>query len=407
MHVASVHGLRGRAAALRRAPRARSRAACTSCRATASGSRSSRFGQGRPVWVDDPHFNLALPRAPHGAARARAPSSSCKRLAGRVFSQQLDRDKPLWEIWLVEGLEGGRFALLGQDPPRARRRRLGRRHHHRAVRRRARAGAAAPPPERRGCRGPMPSGAQLLAEALLERATVPAEIVRGVRACVRGAAPGARAACVDAAAGVGALGLGRHQPAPRAPLNVPIGPHRRFTWVDGRPRAHSRRSRTRSAARSTTSCSRPSRSALGRYLRAAATRPTSSSCKAMVPVSVRADAERGALGNQVAADVGAAAGRRERPGRAPSRSCTREMGELKESGQAVGAQRADRARRLRAADDHGPGRAPAGAPALLQPRRHERARARSSRSTCSGGAWRATLPDGAARRRTRRWASRS
>ena len=35
-------------------------------------------------------------------------------LAGRVFSQQLDRDKPLWEIWLVEGLEDDRFALLAK-----------------------------------------------------------------------------------------------------------------------------------------------------------------------------------------------------------------------------------------------------------------------------------------------------
>ena len=69
---------------------------------------------GRPVWVDDPHFNLgyhvrhtALP--PPGRRRA-----SCARLVGRVMSQQLDRTKPLWEMWMVEGLEDGHWALLSK-----------------------------------------------------------------------------------------------------------------------------------------------------------------------------------------------------------------------------------------------------------------------------------------------------
>jgi len=68
---------------------------------------------GRPVWVDDPHFNIdyhlrhtALP-APGGDAELRA-------LVGRVMAQQLDRSKPLWEIWMVEGLEQGRWALLSK-----------------------------------------------------------------------------------------------------------------------------------------------------------------------------------------------------------------------------------------------------------------------------------------------------
>ena len=59
---------------------------------------------GRPVWVDDRHFNLdyhvrrtALP-APGGDEELR-------NLVGRVMSQQLDRTKPLWEMWMVEGLE--------------------------------------------------------------------------------------------------------------------------------------------------------------------------------------------------------------------------------------------------------------------------------------------------------------
>ena len=69
------------------------------------------FGVARPVWVDDPHFNVTLPPAAHGAAAAGRRRRAA-RLAGRVFSQQLDREKPLWEIWLVDELGDGRFALI-------------------------------------------------------------------------------------------------------------------------------------------------------------------------------------------------------------------------------------------------------------------------------------------------------
>src|SRR3954467_6542946 len=68
---------------------------------------------GRPVWIDDPSFNLeyhvrhtALP-SPGGEAQRRA-------LAARIPSQQLDRAKPLWETWLVQGLEDDRFALVSK-----------------------------------------------------------------------------------------------------------------------------------------------------------------------------------------------------------------------------------------------------------------------------------------------------
>ena len=66
---------------------------------------------GRPVWVDDPHFDLDY-HLRHTALPAPGSAQELKRLVGRVLSQPLDRDRPLWEMWLIEGLERDRFALL-------------------------------------------------------------------------------------------------------------------------------------------------------------------------------------------------------------------------------------------------------------------------------------------------------
>src|SRR3954447_6782629 len=142
------------------------------------------FGQGRPRWVDDPTFNISY----HVRATALPPpggEEELRALAGRVFSQRLDRDKPLWEVWIVEGLDDDRFALLSKvhhslvdgvsgadlmtvlfdvtpDPP-----------------------APAEPAVKWQPR-PVPSSSQLLGEALLDRATEPQEIVRTVRHAFRG-----------------------------------------------------------------------------------------------------------------------------------------------------------------------------------------------------------------------------
>ena len=71
------------------------------------------LGQGRPRWVDDPHLNLRY-HVRSTALPSPGSEEQLRNLAGRVFAQQLDRDKPLWEIWLVEGLEDGRFAMLSK-----------------------------------------------------------------------------------------------------------------------------------------------------------------------------------------------------------------------------------------------------------------------------------------------------
>src|SRR4051794_18708752 len=139
------------------------------------------LAMGRPVWVDDPHFNIeyhvrrtALP-APGGEQELR-------NLVGRVMSQQLDRAKPLWEMWVAEGLEEGRWALVSKV-------------HHCMV-----DGVSgtdlltvildterdAPPPRQDAWRPESaPSAVQLLADAIVERTVSPYEALRTARAALR------------------------------------------------------------------------------------------------------------------------------------------------------------------------------------------------------------------------------
>ena len=68
---------------------------------------------GRPVWVDDPHFNLGY-HLRHSALPAPGTDDLLRRTAARIFAQKLDRRKPLWEIWMLEGLSENRWALLSK-----------------------------------------------------------------------------------------------------------------------------------------------------------------------------------------------------------------------------------------------------------------------------------------------------
>src|SRR6201986_966548 len=291
------------------------------------------FNQGRPVWVDDPHFNIAF-HVRHTALPSPGDEAQLKRLAGRGFSQALERSRPLWEIWLVEGLSDDRFALLSKT-------------HHALV-----DGVSGvdiftvlfdtspdpmpvAPPEHDWVPRPVPTGAQLLADALLERATVPAEIVRGVKATVRG--PRRVAARVGrAAGGVGAMARAGLQTAPPSPFNVRIGPHRRFTWVRGDLQEYKA---VKNALGGTVNdvVLAVVAGALGRYLRMHGEATDELVLRAMVPISSRADVERRALGNLVAAmwsplRIGVTD---------PVERLLRishDMDGIKESGQAVGAQ---------------------------------------------------------------------
>jgi WS/DGAT/MGAT family acyltransferase len=255
------------------------------------------LNQGRPVWVDDPHFNVDF-HVRHTALPRPGSDDKLKSLCGRIFSQALDRSRPLWEIWLVEGLTGGRFALLSKA-------------HHALVDGVSGVDIATvlfdtspdpmpvAPPDHEWIPRPLPTGAQLLADALLERATVPGEIVRGVRATLRG--PRHMAARLGRTlGGVGAVAKAGLRSAPPSPLNVRIGPHRRFTWVEADLDQFKAIKNSLGGTVNDVVLAAVA-GALGRYLRIHGEETENCVLKAMVPVSVRVDAERGALGNRVAA----------------------------------------------------------------------------------------------------------
>jgi WS/DGAT/MGAT family acyltransferase len=293
------------------------------------------FDQGRPVWADDPHFNPRY-HIRHTALPEPADEAALKRLAGRLFSQRLDRSKPLWEIWLVERLAGGRFALIAKT-------------HHALVdgisgvdittvlfdtspEPTPTAGPAEP-----WIAQPLPGPAKLLGEALRERATVPSEMARGTRALFR--AP--RRAATQVLAGIQSVAAatlaGIRSPAPDSPFNVEIGPHRRYTFLDAdlaqfKAIKHSLGGTLNDVVLAAVSL------ALGRFMRDELNiRTDGLELKAMVPVSVRADSERGALGNRVAAMWAPLPVGIDDPAEC-LHTISEAMEELKQSGQAVGAQ---------------------------------------------------------------------
>ncbi len=292
------------------------------------------FGQGRPMWTDDPHFNPRY-HIRHTALPRPADEAALKRLAGRLFSQRLDRSKPLWEIWLVQRMTGNRFALIAKT-------------HHALVDGISGVDittvlfdtsphpAGTPQPSEPWTAKPLPGGAKLLGEALLERTTVPGEMLRGGRALLR--RPRRAVSQVrESLANVGATTIaGISAPAPPSPFNVDIGPHRRYTWVDADLARFKAIKDSLGGTLNDVVLAAVSL-AIGSYLRAQGQDTDGLVLKAMVPVSVRADSERGALGNQVAAmwaplPVGVQ----------NATECLAQiraaMEDLKDSGQAVGAQ---------------------------------------------------------------------
>jgi diacylglycerol O-acyltransferase / wax synthase len=286
------------------------------------------FDQSRPVWVDDPHLNLDY-HVRQTALPAPGSDEQLRNLAARIFSQQLDRSKPLWELWLVEGLSGDRFAIIGKS-------------HHALVDGVSGvdittvlfdldpepAGAAEKPPP--WLARPEPTDVQLLSAAWKERLTSPKEIYRGFRAALRG--PRQVLKGVGATSKMVTAGMA----APHSVFNVEIGPHRRFqmTQTD-----LGDLKRVKDAHGGTVNDVILSIVAggIGRYLRARGHDTTDLELRAMVPVSVRTAEEHGALGNRISAMMAPLPVWCEDPVER-LHLMTGEMGDLKSSGQAVGAE---------------------------------------------------------------------
>ncbi len=288
---------------------------------------------GRPLWADDVNFNLTY-HIRHTALPEPGGEAQLKRLAGRVFSQQLDRSKPLWELWLAQGLERDRFAILTKT-------------HHAMV-----DGISGvdigtvlfdlePVPEPAAVSDdwvpqPEPGTTELVARGLSDAVAIP---VKARRARDRGGAsarrPTARKA-VEALEGISEIVSAFADPAPDVPLNQPIGPHRRYIW-----------------ARSELATFKRIKDALGGtvndvvlavvtgavrdWLHSRSIRTEGLELRALVPVSIRSEDERGNLGNRIALMRGPLPVYVEDPVRR-LRTISQAMEGLKRSKQALGAE---------------------------------------------------------------------
>jgi diacylglycerol O-acyltransferase len=287
--------------------------------------------QSRPVWVDDPHFNARY-HVRHTALPEPAGEQQLRRLAGRLFAQRLDRSKPLWELWLVDRVGDDRFALISKT-------------HHCLVDGVSGVDIATvlfdldadapeqPEPEPWVPR-PEPTPAALLADALGERAATPLGLARLTAGAVTKPRE-ALSAGATAVAGLAAMTQAGLRGAPRSPLNVKIGPHRRFAWVDGELATFKAIKDALGGTVNDVVLTVVTGALRSHFL--AHGYDTDVELKAMVPVSVRADHERGALGNRVAAMYAPLPIGLEDP-IARYRAIHEAMGGLKESGQAVGAE---------------------------------------------------------------------
>ncbi|HXO06753.1 MAG TPA: wax ester/triacylglycerol synthase family O-acyltransferase [Solirubrobacteraceae bacterium] len=287
---------------------------------------------GRPLWVDDQSFNLEY----HVRHTALPPPGSQEQLfllASRVASQQLDRSKPLWEQWLVEGLADGRFAIILKT-------------HHSLV-----DGVSgvdlgtvlfdlerdpAPPAEDLEPWEPQrePSSAELVVAGVRGMVTTTAGLAtKAIGAATRPAST--LGALRDAAEGLGELVWAGLNPAPETPLNVPIGPHRRYAVVRSQL---SEFKEVKNALGGTVNdvVLTVVSGALATWLRSRGIRTEGLEMRALVPVSVRSKDQRHTLGNQLVVMRGPLPVYIDDPV-ARLRFVRRAMDGLKESKQAVGA----------------------------------------------------------------------
>jgi diacylglycerol O-acyltransferase / wax synthase len=248
---------------------------------------------GLPLWIDDPSFNLGY-HVRHTALPKPGDEAALLRLAGRLFAQRLDRHKPLWELYLVEGLEDDRFALISKS-------------HHALV---------------DGVSGAdlatvlfdlSPEGTDLPAPEpwVPHREPTFAELVaRGVEGAARTVAGAAAKAVSDAAPrevlararemveGVGEVARTALKAPPPTPFNVTPGPHRRFAVVQADLDEFKA---IKSALGGTVNdvVLTAVAGGLAHFLRERGLDTTDLELRACVPVSVRTEDKKSSLGNEI------------------------------------------------------------------------------------------------------------
>ncbi len=289
------------------------------------------FYAGHPTWEDDPKFSLdrhlkLVTLDPPGS------ETQLQELCSGMFAEMLPRDRPLWDIVMIQGLEGDRTAMLS-------------RVHHclvdgvsgvdiTTVLFDAEPEPGPPAEEPPGwIPRPEPSSLELLSSAITERVTVPAEVVRGVRAIAR--RPLQALGAVRHALGATGAIAGKGLSAPDTALNVEIGPHRRFAWVRA-DLADLKRIKDVYGGTVNDVVLTVVAGALGRHLRSLGHETDGLVLKAMVPVSIRTAEQQGSLGNQVTAMMASLPVGCEDPIERLG-IVRRSMGNLKQSKQAVGA----------------------------------------------------------------------
>ena len=250
---------------------------------------------GRPFWVDDPNFNLTY-HVRHSALPAPGSEEQLRKMAARVFSQQLDRTKPLWELWLVQGLTRKRFALITKT-------------HHALVDGVSGVDIATvlfdtkpvpepAEPDHDWVPDREPSSATLAAKGLEGLLATPVRLARRLEQAIQH--PQATMHQVaEAVEGVGEIGWAFANPAPKVPLNADIGSHRRFTWVRS-DLGQMKRIKNELGGTVNDVVLAVVAGAVRDWLHARGIRSEGLELRAQVPVSIRAEGERGQLGNRLA-----------------------------------------------------------------------------------------------------------
>lgn len=290
------------------------------------------YETGRWVWADDPAFNIEY-HVRRTALPEPGDEQTLLNLVGRIASQQLDRQKPLWEMWLIEGLADGRFALISKT-------------HHALIDGIAGVDLAtvmfdlAPEPANYPHSGrawtahPDPTNGQLLAAGAVGAAKAAAGALGGLAGAI--SRPGAAwAAISDVAGGIGEFLWAGMNPAPPSPLNQPIGPHRRYAVVRA-DLAEVKEIKNALGGTVNDVVLALVTASIRDWLHARGTRTQDLELRALVPVSTRAREQRGEVGNRVVAMRGPVPVYIEDP-ILRLHKISEQMDDLKRSKQAVGA----------------------------------------------------------------------